>query len=103
VLELEHELKKKSDPQQTANVVNLAQLKERLRQLQEANEEDQQLIFETNRKYADRLNDPSARSSLNAEIGKILIRMTQRGQQQEQLRAQITKLEADIGLASEKK
>jgi hypothetical protein len=101
--ELEQELKKKSDPQQTANVVNLAQLKERVRQLQEANQEDQQLIFETNRKYTDRLNDPSARSSLNAEIGKIMMRMTQRDLQQKELRAQIAKLEAEMGLASEKK
>jgi len=101
--ELEQELKKKSDPQQTANVVNLAQLKERLRQLQEANNEDQQLIFETNRKYSDRLNDPSARNSLNSEIGKIMIRMAQRGQQQDEVRAQITKLETEMGLASEKR
>jgi uncharacterized caspase-like protein len=100
--ELEQELKKKSDPQQTANVVNLAQLKERLRQLKEANDEDQQLIFETNRKYDNRLTDPGARASLNTEIGKIMIRMSQRGQQQKELRAQIAKLEAEMGLASEK-
>ena len=102
LLELEQELKKKSDPQQTANVVNLAQLKERVRQLEEANKDDQELIFETNRKYADRLGDPNARSSLNKEIGKILIRISQRGQQQKELRAQIAKLEAEMGLASEK-
>jgi uncharacterized caspase-like protein len=101
--EVEQELKKKSDPQQTANVVNLAQLKERVHQLQETNDEDQQLIFDTNRKYADRLNDPSARTSLNSEISKIMIRMSQRGHQQEELRAQITKLEAEMGLPSEKK
>jgi hypothetical protein len=101
--ELEQELKKKSDPQQTANAVNLAQFKERVRQLEEANKEDQELIFETNRKYADRLNDPSARTSLNTEIGKIMMRMAQRGQQQHELSAQITKLEGEMGLASEKK
>jgi uncharacterized caspase-like protein len=101
--ELEQELKKKSDPQQTANVVNLAQLRERVRQLQEANKEDQELIFETNQKYADRLNDSKARSSLNTEIGKIMMRMTQRDLQQKGLRAQIAKLEAEMGLASDKK
>jgi uncharacterized caspase-like protein len=100
--ELEQELKKKSDPQQTANVVNLAQFKERLRRLQEANDEDQQLIFETNRNYANRLNDPSARTSLNTEIGKIMMRMTQRNLQQKELRAQITNLETEVGPTSEK-
>jgi hypothetical protein len=103
LLELEQELKKKSDAQQTANIVKLAQLKERLRQLEDANREDQELIFETNRNYADRLDNPSARSSLNMEVGKILVRITERDQQQQALRAQISKLEADIGLASEKK
>jgi hypothetical protein len=103
LLDLEQELKKKSDPQQTAKLVNLAQLKERLRQLQETNQEDQQLIFETNQKYSDRLNDPSARSSLNSEISKIMMRMTQRGLQQKELRAQIAKLEAEMGLVSEEK
>jgi uncharacterized caspase-like protein len=103
LLEVEQELKKKSDPQQTANIVELAQLKERLRQLEEANREDQERIFETNRKYADRLGDPNARSSLNMEVGKILVQITQRDQQQQALRAQISKLEADIGVSSEKK
>jgi hypothetical protein len=103
LLEVEQELKKKSDPQQTANIVELAQLKERLRQLEEANREDQERIFETNRKYANRLGDPNARSSLNVEVGKILVQITQRDQQQQALRAQISKLEADIGVSSEKK
>src|SRR5262249_17024120 len=44
--ELEEELKKKSDPQQTANVVALAQARERLRQSEEANRQDQKRIFD---------------------------------------------------------
>ena len=46
--ELEEELKKKSDPQQTANMVALAQARERLRQSDEANKQDQKKIFDTN-------------------------------------------------------
>ena len=44
--ELEEELKKKSDPQQTANMVSLAQARERLRQSEEANRQDQKKIFD---------------------------------------------------------
>ena len=43
---LEDEVKKKSDAEQTSNIVALAQARERLRQLQEANQADQQKIFD---------------------------------------------------------
>lgn len=49
--QVEEELKKKSDPQHTAKLVDLAQFKERIRQIEEANRTDQQRIFETHRKY----------------------------------------------------
>jgi uncharacterized caspase-like protein len=100
--QLEEELKKKSDPQQTANIVMLAQLKERVRQYEEANRQDQQRIFDTYRKYG-AASDPNARNSLNREVGDISMQMAQRGQQQQALQAQIAKLEADMGLASEAK
>ena len=44
-------LKKKSDPQHTARLVDLAQFKERIRRIEEDNRADQQRIFETYRKY----------------------------------------------------
>jgi uncharacterized caspase-like protein len=100
--QLEEELKKKSDPQQTANIVMLAQLKERVRQYEEANRQDQQRIFDTYRKYG-AASDPNARNSLNREVGDISMQMAQRGQQQQALQAQIAKLEADMGLANEAK
>jgi uncharacterized caspase-like protein len=100
--QLEEELKKKSDPQQTASIVMLAQLKERVRQYEEANRQDQQRIFDTYRKYG-AASDPNARNSLNREVGDISMQMAQRGQQQQALQAQIAKLEADMGLASEAK
>ena len=102
LLELEKELKKKSDPQQTSNVVKLAQFKERLHQLEEANRQDQQRIFDTYRKYG-AASDPKARTALNTEVGNISMQMAQRGQEQEALRGQIAQLEADLGLASEQK
>jgi hypothetical protein len=102
LLELENELKKKSDPQQTSNVVKLAQYKERLHQLEEANRQDQQRIFDTYRKYGG-ASDPKSRTAVNMEVGNISMQMAQRGQEQETLRAQIAKLEADLGLVSEQK
>jgi predicted nucleic acid-binding Zn-ribbon protein len=80
----------------------LAQLKERVRQYEEANRQDQQRIFDTYRKYG-AASDPNARNSLNREVGDISMQMAQRGQQQQALQAQIAKLEADMGLASEAK
>jgi hypothetical protein len=102
LLQLEEELKKKSDPQQTAKIVKLAQLKERVRQLDEAIREDQQLIFDTYRKY-DTAHDPKSRGALDREIGNIQMRMGQRGGESAALSKEIVKLEAEMGLASEKK
>src|SRR5262249_19201052 len=102
LVELEKELKKKSDPQQSSNVVKLAQFKERLHQLEEANRQDQQRIFDTYRKYG-AASDPKARTALNTEVGNISMQMAQRGQEQQALRAQIAELEAGLGLASEQK
>jgi hypothetical protein len=95
--ELEEELKKKSDPQQTVNLVTLAQLRERVRQLEEANRVDQQRIFDTYRKYGP-ASEPAARQALNMEIGGIQLQMARRGQEQKALREQIDKLEAAMGV-----
>jgi uncharacterized caspase-like protein len=96
--QLEAELKRKSDPQQTTvKLVELAQLKERVRQLEVAMRSDQQRIFDTYRKYGP-ASDPNARQSLNREIGDIHIEMARRGQEAKSLREQIAKLEAETGL-----
>jgi uncharacterized caspase-like protein len=91
--ELEEQLKKKADPQQTANIVELAQARERLRQSEEANRQDQRRIaamqFDTSRK-----SDPM-------EIGAIQMQIARRGQEQRQLREQIAKLESDLGLTAQ--
>ena len=96
--ELEEELKKKSDPQQTANMVALAQARERLRQSEEANKQDQKRIFDIQYSTA-RNSDARAGSNLSMEIGAIQMQMARRGQEMKTLREQIAKLEADLGLA----
>jgi hypothetical protein len=62
----------KSDHRQTANIVEPAKLKDRLRQPEEAIREDQKRIFEINRKYANRLNDLSAQfARQRAAVGRM--------------------------------
>ena len=94
--QLEEELKKKSDQQQTVNLVKLEQLKERVRQLDEANRADQQRIFDTYRKYGP-ASDPAQRTALNREVGSIQMQMARRGQEQKALKEQIAQLEAEVG------
>src|SRR5262245_47281594 len=94
--ELEEELKKKSDPQQTANVVALAQAKERLRQSEEANRQDQKRIFDIQYNSA-RNPKPGAETAM--EIGSIQMQMARRGLEMKTLREEITRLEAALGLS----
>ena len=89
--QVEEELKKKSDPQHTAKLVDLAQFKERIRQIEEANRADQQRIFETHRKYP--AGDPASRASANREVGAIQLQMVRRNEDRKKLSEQIAKLE----------
>ena len=98
---LEDEVKKKSDAEQTTNIVALAQARERLRQLQEANQADQQKIFD--KQYETGSNgDANSRRNLSMEIGKIQMQMVRRGEQQKKLREEIATLEGKLGIAAEK-
>jgi uncharacterized caspase-like protein len=96
--QLEEELRRKSDPRQTAKLVELAQLRERVRQIEEASKQDQQRIFDTYRKHGP-ANDPQARAAVNREVGAIQMQMARRGQEARALREQIAALEAELGLA----
>lgn len=89
---LEEELKRKSDPEHTGKVVELAQAKERLRQLIEANRDDQQRIFDVQR------DSRKSGSDSFQEIGRLQVRMVRRGQEQTKLRTRIAELEKDLGL-----
>jgi hypothetical protein len=91
--QLEQELARKTDPNRTLTLVKLEQLKERVRQLEQANRADQQRIFDTYRKYG-AVSDPNARNALNREIGSIQLEMARRGQEQKALRTEISELEA---------
>ena len=98
--ELEEELKKKSDPQQTANIVALAQARERLRQSEEANKQDQKKIFDI--QYSSSRNPaPGSGAETAMQIGGIQMQMARRGQEMKALREQIAKLEGDLGLAGQ--
>jgi hypothetical protein len=92
--QLEQELARRTDPNRTLSLVKLEQLKERVRQLEEANRADQQRIFDTYRKYGP-AGEASARSALNKEVGSIQLQMARRGQEQKLLRDEISQLEAD--------
>jgi uncharacterized caspase-like protein len=95
--ELEEELKKKSSPQQTSSMVALAQARERLRQLEEANRADQKRIFDKQYETS-RQTETTARNNSAMEIGSIQMQIARRGQEQRQLREQIARLEAELGL-----
>ncbi len=94
---IEEQVRSKTDRQQTLGLVNVSQLKERVRQLDEAMREDQQRIFDTyDRHRAD--NGAEERRKLNIEIGAIQMQMTRRGLEKKSIEKQIAKLNADLGL-----
>ena len=97
--QVEEELRKKSDPQHTARLVELAQLKERVRQIEEANRADQQRIFEVPRKYGPQM-DPTQRAAVNREVGAIQLQMVRRNEERKQLSERIGRIEAEVGVAT---
>jgi predicted nucleic acid-binding Zn-ribbon protein len=70
-----------------------------VRQLEEANRQDQQLIFDTQAKYAT-TKDPAGMNAIGREIGSIQIRMVRRNDQAKALRERIAKLEKEVGSAT---
>ena len=96
VRQLEEELKNRPDQRQTANIVRLEQLNERLRQLDEANRADQQRIFDTYRKQTS-ATDSNARMAISREVGNIQMQIARRGQEQAKVREEISKLTSETG------
>lgn len=94
--QLEDELKRKSDPEQTGKMVELAQSRERLRQLDEANKADQKQIFDV--QYSATRSESTSRNNSSMEIGQIQMRMGRRVQEMKKLRERIAELEKDLGL-----
>ena len=96
---LEDELKKKSDPSQTQKMVTLAQSRERLRSLDEANKADQKRIFDLQYDSARKPGAPKG-SELSMEIGRIQLQIGRRVQEMRSLRETISALEGELGLAA---
>ena len=99
--ELEEQVKKKADPQQTANTVALSLAKERLRQSEDANRQDQKRLYDI--QYSTRPSDGMSGGNLAMEIGAIQTQMARRNQEQRQLREEIAKLEGELGLTPQSK
>jgi uncharacterized caspase-like protein len=98
IRQLEDELKRKADPQLTVKLVELSQLKERVRQLDEADRQDQQASFDLYRKQA-RANTEEARRAVDEERFEYQRRMGDRMSQRRTLLERISKLEAELGQA----
>lgn len=92
---LEDELKKKSDLASTAAAVQLAQLKDRARRLEEDTRADFQQIFEVQRN-ASREANPARQDQARTEVSRIQLRIARRGQEQKDVRAQVERLTAEI-------
>jgi uncharacterized caspase-like protein len=92
---IEEQIRSKSDRKQTLALVKLEQLKERVRQLEEAMKADQQRIFDTYNRHGPS-NDAESRRNLSFEIGAIQMQMARRGQEKRALEEQIAKLEAEL-------
>ena len=92
---IEEQVKSKSDRTQTLSLVKLEQLKERVRQIDEAMRGDQQRIFDT---YNQRRDRTDSSNTLSMEVGSIQMQMTRRGLEKKALQEQIGKLSAELGL-----
>lgn len=92
---LEEELKKRSDPQQTGKVVELAQSRERLKRLEDENRRDQKRISDL---MMSRARNPGGHND-PFEIGNIQIEISKRNAEMRKLRERIVTLEVELGLA----
>jgi hypothetical protein len=102
IRQLEEELKRKADPQLTLKLVELSQLKERVRQLEEANRQDDRTSFDLFTKWS-RAPSNEARNSLDQDRFALQRRIGERAGQLRSLREQISKLEAELGSAKAEK
>ena len=96
VRQLEQDLKRRDATASAAAAASLAQLKSRLREIDDAIRQDRDRLFDVQRKTGQESN-PQARSSLQQEIGKIHLQMGRRGQERRQIQEELEKLEAQVG------
>ena len=94
--QLEEEVRRRSDPQQTAKVVELAQSRERLKRLEEENRRDQKRISDIMMSRA--RNVGSGQNNDPFEIGNIQMEIGKRTSEMRRLRERVAELERDLGL-----
>jgi hypothetical protein len=102
IRQLEEELKRKADPQLTMKLVELSQLKERVRQLEEADRQDRRTDFDLFTKWS-RAKTDEARREVDQDRFALQRRSGERAGQLRSLREQISKLEAELGSARAEK
>jgi hypothetical protein len=95
VEELEKELKRRTDPQVAVARVRVEQLRERIRQIDEANRADQQKLFEVQRQPV-RPGDAEDHAKRNREIGNIQITRSRRSQERATLAKEMEDLEKTL-------
>src|SRR5208337_193105 len=97
---IDEQMRSKSDRLQTLALVKVEQLKERVRQLDEAMKHDQQRIFDTYNRRGPSADADSGRN-LSLEIGSIQIEMSRKRQQKKALQEEIEKMSKELGLTEE--
>lgn len=93
--QLEDELRKRSEPQQTAKVVELAQSRERLKRLDDENRRDQKRISDI---MLDRSRSAATGANMSFEIGNIQMEIGKRSAEMRTLRQRVAELEQELGL-----
>jgi hypothetical protein len=96
VRELENQLKSKTDQRDTVSLLRLENLKERIRQIDEANRADQQRLFDSFRNDGGR-NDPSSRAAMSRQVSAIQLQMVRRNQEKSKLKEEMEKLTNETG------
>ena len=93
IQDLEQQLKAKADQKSTLDLVKLENLKERVRQLNEAIKDDQQRMFEVYRS-----GEPN--SEINQKVGKIHLQMARRSQELGRLKKDIEAIETNTSTSN---
>ncbi len=99
VKELEDQLKSKARSADVASTAALTQLRQRVRQMEDETRRDRDRMFSIQREQVE-VRDAMKLGSMSQEIGRIQIGMVNRSRDQQELRAQIQKLEQDLGIVA---
>jgi hypothetical protein len=97
---IEEKLSRKVPVEDPTRALRIMQLEERIRQIDEANKEDQQRLFEVQREQGQD-PDESKRTSYTRKISDIMLKMTRRDVERSKLAAEIVKLKGEAGPAAD--